>query len=89
MTVILGLCRLSKNRPRWRGLLSYNGGRCGTICSKPRTRPPERAPEPAAPTYGRYGVLRDEVPGEDICNIDGDDGDPMEDFGINPRQGKQ
>ena len=38
--------------------------------------------------YGLYGALRDEVPEKDMeCHIEGPDGDPMEDFGISPRQG--
>ena len=51
---------------------------------------PKRAPEPAPPAYGRYGALRDEVPEEDMeWDIDGADGDPMEDFGITPPRGER
>ena len=50
-----------------------------------RTR---HALEPAPPAYGPYGVLRDEVPEEGMeWDIDGRDGDHMEDFGIIPAQG--
>ena len=44
--------------------------------------------EPVPPAYGRYGPLRHEVPDEDTeWNLEGPDGDPMEDFGISPPQG--
>ena len=46
------------------------------------------APEPAPPAYGRYGALQNEVPEEDMeWDLEGPDGDPMEDFGISlPRE---
>ena len=43
------------------------------------------------PAYGRHGVLRDEIP-EDVTewDIEGDDGDPIEDFRITlPHGGRQ
>ena len=49
---------------------------------------PRRAPEPAPPAHGRYGPLGDEVPEEDTeWDLEGPDGDPMEDFGISPPRG--
>ena len=42
-------------------------------------------PKPAPPAYGRYGPLQDEVPEEETeWDLEGPDGDPMEDFGISP-----
>ena len=42
---------------------------------------PRHASEPAPAAYGQYGALRGEVPEEDMeLDIEGPDGDPMEDF---------
>ena len=49
---------------------------------------PMHAPEQAPPAYGRYGMLRDGVPKDDMeWDMDGPDGDPMEDFGSTPFRG--
>ena len=46
---------------------------------------PRHAPELAPPACGRYGALRDDVPEEDMgWDLEGPDGDPMEDFRISP-----
>ena len=65
-------------------------------------KPPRPTPHPtspknvgayagtAPPTYRCYGVLRDEVPEEDReWDLEGDDGDPMETFGITPPRGER
>ena len=44
--------------------------------------------EAAAPAYGRYRALRDEVPEEDMeWDLEGPGEDPMQDFGISPPRG--
>ena len=51
---------------------------------------PRCAPEPAPPAYGRYGALNNDfLEGDVEWDIDGDNEDPMEDFGITPTRGKQ
>ena len=49
---------------------------------------PRHALEPAPAAYGRYRALRDEVPEADMeWDLEGPDGDPIEDFGISPTRG--
>ena len=67
-------------------------------CGLPQTTRP--APQPRSPkvpevfpgasqtAYGRYGALGDEVPEEDVrWDMEGPNGDPMEDFRITPPRG--
>ena len=57
-------------------------------CILVQPKRPGHAPEAAPLAYGRYGALRDRVPEEDMeWDLQGPDGDPMEDFRISPPRG--
>ena len=68
------------HRDEWRSVGSRGSG----------GRPPLHPSAPAAPqrSSGRYSGLGDEVPEADVLwDLEGDGGDPMEDFGITPPRG--
>ena len=66
--------------------LSADYRRCRDPLRTPvQPKRPRHAPEPAPPAYGGYKGLRDEVPEEDMdWDVEGPDGDPMEDLRISP-----
>ena len=76
-------CSRDEERDKWLSSeyhIRRNPLRTPVDCNRPR-----HAPEPAPPVYGRYAALPDKVPEEDMeWDIEGPDGDPMENYGIVP-----
>ena len=80
--------RSGGGRDEWQSA-DYHRGR-DPLLTPVRPKRPKRAPEPAPPVVGRYGVLRDGVPSEDMeWDINRANGDPMRDLGVTPPQGER
>ena len=80
--------RRSGEEERDKGLSAdYRRGR-DPLCTPVEPKRPMHAPEPAPAAYGPYRSLQDEMLEEDTdWDLEGPDGDPMEDFGISPPRG--